>query len=182
MLRQNEKVTSSESPCPGLRSPEHAASSVTRLSRFIGGRGSLEQNTFHLERPLLVFFFSSQQGEITAKPVCSAVSPNLVVCLVETAHPQPSRLILMTAANSLWVSLGFSGFLASLSAVFIGQVVWEVQLAPPPPRWIVPISKIEQGILGGKRGAGSDTEARLKKESPLKTICKTRLLWHPGGA
>lgn len=120
MLRQNEKVTSSESPCPGLRLPEHAASSVTRLSRFIGGRGSLEQNTFHLERPLLVFFFSSQQGEIAAKPVCSAVSPNLVVCLVETAHPQPSRLILMTAANSLWVSLGFvSGFSPGFSPLSV---------------------------------------------------------------
>lgn len=81
------------------------------------------------------------------------------------------------AGFCVWV---LSGFLAFLSAVFIGQVVWEVQLAPPP-RWIVPISKIEQGILGGKRGASSDTEARLKKESPLKTVCKIRLLRHPGG-
>lgn len=42
------------------------------------------------------------------------------------------------AENSQWVLLDFvcgflSGFLIFLTALFIGQVVWEVQL-PPPPR------------------------------------------------
>lgn len=52
-LRQNEKVTSSESPtspCPGLHSLDHAASPAPWLSRFIEGWGSLEQDAFRLKR------------------------------------------------------------------------------------------------------------------------------------